>query len=238
MRYLFQHSSEGSTHWHAYSVLAAQYLFAHSTRWLGVEFLGSSFGPAHSQVATIWPVLSQPRHRICNFAYSFIIDNISDGPLSDLSSFAVVSQLRVTRGFGLEGADHPEAMVPIGGRSESTMSRIVRVIAWPPTHIYRVKNWLMIQGSCFLSQISWNYACWWYKTIRQGFVVTWCECAISCMSVWFCECMAKSCCYTIWVHKPKYRHEVLRRTCSLRFKLHVVVSMLWLSLGEEDNQKR
>ena len=38
---------------------------------------------------------------------------------TDLSSFAVVSQLQVTRGFALEDSDHVEAMVPIGGRSES-----------------------------------------------------------------------------------------------------------------------
>ena len=36
-----------------------------------------------------------------------------------ISSFAVVSQFAVTRGFGLDGNEHPEAMVPIAGKCMS-----------------------------------------------------------------------------------------------------------------------
>ncbi|XP_038047205.1 low-density lipoprotein receptor-related protein 2-like isoform X2 [Patiria miniata] len=61
-----------------------------------------------------------PSARVCACAVGYILN--TDGvTCGNLSSFAVVSQLRVTRGFGLEGLDHPEAMVPIGGRTRYTL---------------------------------------------------------------------------------------------------------------------
>ncbi|XP_022104410.1 low-density lipoprotein receptor-related protein 2-like isoform X2 [Acanthaster planci] len=67
-----------------------------------------------------------PNTRACGCAVGFILE--SDGiTCGNLSSFAVVSQLKVTRGFGLEGTDHPEAMVPIGGRSRYTLHVDVHV---------------------------------------------------------------------------------------------------------------
>ncbi|XP_033629412.1 low-density lipoprotein receptor-related protein 2-like isoform X2 [Asterias rubens] len=56
-----------------------------------------------------------PTSRTCACSIGFII-NSDDVTCGSISSFAVVSQFAVTRGFGLDGNEHPEAMVPIAGR--------------------------------------------------------------------------------------------------------------------------